>query len=214
MKKMLLVVVAIMLVASVASAASIVDSKHDMRTFFTNDTTNQVCVYCHTPHMAAGYSTDPLWNHSLSTVASYGVYSSVTMNVTPTELAGSGQTGVLCMSCHDGTVAVNSVWNAPNGTSLGTTRNAAGTAALNASIQISSNAALGTDLSNDHPVNFSYATSQTNDVGIRTTPSGTTPLFGGTVQCGSCHNVHDPANAPFLRQNNAGSALCLSCHVK
>jgi predicted CXXCH cytochrome family protein len=214
MKKILLVVLAIMVVASVASAASIVGSAHDMRTYFSNDTTNQVCVYCHTPHMANGYSTDPLWNHSLSTVASYGVYSSVTMNATPSELAGSGQTGVLCMSCHDGTVAVNSVWNAPNAGNLGSTRNATGTAVLNAAIQISTNANLGTDLSNDHPVNFDYTVSATNDPGIRSTPTGTVVLFGNTVQCASCHNVHDPENAPFLRMANDGSALCLACHDK
>ena len=86
MKKMLLIAVAMIFVASIASAATIVGSAHDMRTHITNETSTQVCVYCHTPHMANTHSEDPLWNHSLSTVASYGVYSSTTMNVTPSRI--------------------------------------------------------------------------------------------------------------------------------
>jgi predicted CXXCH cytochrome family protein len=33
------------------------------------------------------------------------------------------------------------------------------------------------------------------------------------VECASCHDPHT-ANATFLRVSNAGSAVCLSCHVK
>ncbi|MEO6486324.1 MAG: cytochrome c3 family protein, partial [Thermoanaerobaculia bacterium] len=40
------------------------------------------------------------------------------------------------------------------------------------------------------------------------------PLFAGTMQCASCHNVHDPLNVPFLNISNAASALCTTCHIK
>jgi predicted CXXCH cytochrome family protein len=33
------------------------------------------------------------------------------------------------------------------------------------------------------------------------------------VECGSCHDPHT-TNATFLRISNAGSAVCLACHVK
>ena len=215
MKKMLLIAVALVFVAGVASAASIVNSAHDMRTHISNETTTQVCVFCHTPHMAAGRTQDPLWNHSLSTVATYGVYSSVTMNVVPTELAGSGQAGLLCLSCHDGTVAVNTLWKQPSDGNAGSTPVAGGVLLANMAINTSAGGYLGSDLTNDHPVNFSYNTSITGgDTHIRSTPSGSIVLFGGTVQCGSCHNVHDPQYAPFLRQSNAASAVCLACHDK
>ena len=44
--------------------------------------------------------------------------------------------------------------------------------------------------------------------------AGEIPLFGGTVQCASCHDPHDNTNAPFLRKTNTASALCSTCHQK
>jgi len=45
------------------------------------------------------------------------------------------------------------------------------------------------------------------------------PLVGSstanaTVECASCHNPHDNSLGNFLRRANAGSASCLSCHIK
>lgn len=34
------------------------------------------------------------------------------------------------------------------------------------------------------------------------------------VECASCHDPHTSANPTFLRVSNAGSAVCLACHVK
>lgn len=34
------------------------------------------------------------------------------------------------------------------------------------------------------------------------------------VECASCHDPHTSANATFLRISNAGSAVCLACHIK
>ena len=44
----------------------------------------------------------------------------------------------------------------------------------------------------------------------------TTPLFDDKVECASCHDPHDQVvdgTGKFLRLDNAGSALCLDCHV-
>jgi predicted CXXCH cytochrome family protein len=226
MKKMLLLTIALVLVAAgVASAAgSIVGTAHDMRTYFNAGAgiTTQVCVYCHTPHMPAGRTQDPLWNHTMSTQGSYNVYGSSTMNAAPTAMQGSdGSVGSLCMSCHDGTVAVNTLWKQPTDGAVGSTRNALGNTILNGSSQIATNAGgyLGTDLSNDHPVNFTYdAALVGQDKGIQpvaTVVAAGLPLFtGSSMQCATCHNVHDNTNVPFLRINNAASALCTTCHIK
>ena len=40
------------------------------------------------------------------------------------------------------------------------------------------------------------------------------PLFGGKVQCASCHDPHDATYTPFLVVDNTGSALCRKCHTK
>ena len=225
LKKMHFLTVAIVLVAAgAASAASIVGTAHDMRTYFGSGIgiTTQVCVYCHTPHMPAGRTQDPLWNHTLSTQGSYGIYGSSTMNAAPTSMVGTdGSVGSLCMSCHDGTVAVNTLWKAPVDGAVGSTRNAFGTAVLNASNQIATTSGgyVGTDLSNDHPVNFIYdAALIGQDKGLNPVAgvvAAGMPLFSASsVQCATCHNVHDNTNIPFLRVNNAASALCLVCHVK
>jgi predicted CXXCH cytochrome family protein len=34
------------------------------------------------------------------------------------------------------------------------------------------------------------------------------------VECASCHDPHTNANGTFLRMSNAGSAVCLACHIK
>lgn len=203
MKKMLLIAVAMILVASVASAASIVYSKHDMRSFITNETSTEVCVYCHTPHQA-GTSQDPLWNHSLSSFGAYGAYTSATSTVGTSLDSTSNTIGALCMSCHDGTVAVNSLFNPPNLNSVGTATFIFGAARL------------GTDLTNDHPVEFSYATALSyNAAGVLNTGASVDALLiGGNVTCASCHQVHDPQFTPFLRVTNANSQLCLTCHNK
>jgi len=39
-------------------------------------------------------------------------------------------------------------------------------------------------------------------------------LFAGTMECASCHDVHDNGIAPFLRLSNDASAMCLTCHNK
>ena len=78
---------------------------------------------------------------------------------------------------------------------------------------------IDTDLSDDHPISISW---DTNDDGLRddigTPPevAGESILYGASqqIECASCHDVHDNTNAPFLRVDNAASALCLSCHDK
>ncbi|MBI5527423.1 MAG: cytochrome C [Deltaproteobacteria bacterium] len=216
MKKTVIIVSVLALVLGMAAwavAATVVGSKHDMRSYITGETSQQVCVYCHTPHQAAAAAAqDPLWNHTLSSNGNYGVYNSSTLNATPTNFgggtAGSANVSQLCMSCHDGTVAVNNLYKAPGDGTTGTNINVTGAALV------------GTDLTNDHPVNFTYDAALATADGKLISPANSSyvvagiPLYSSTVQCASCHNVHDNANAPFLRVSNAASSLCTQCHVK
>jgi predicted CXXCH cytochrome family protein len=208
---------------SAASAQSVVASKHDLSTGggITNKSTNetQVCIFCHTPHQTT-VTASPLWNKTLSSQGSYGVYASSTLNATVSDIAPGTGVSNLCMSCHDGTVAVNSLGNS---SSVGTPTMGTGTE-LDATGKIASgrNANMGTSLTNDHPINFTYdAALATADGGIVTPNSAsyvdaahTVPLYATKVQCASCHNPHSNANTSFLRVANTGSALCLKCHSK
>jgi predicted CXXCH cytochrome family protein len=161
---------------------------------------NQICIFCHTPHNASTTLAAPLWNHGV-TVATYTIYASSSLNAT---VGQPGPVSKACLSCHDGTVAIDTY-----GTRTGTNT-------------MTGSAMVGTDLSNDHPVGFTYdAALATADNGLATPTSAayvdaahTVPLYTAKLECGSCHNVHDNALGSFLRKSNASSGLCLTCHTK
>lgn len=73
---------------------------------------NEVCVYCHTPHSAsAQMGNAPLWNRTKPSGA-YTLYSANTTLGRPVTQPGTAS--LTCLSCHDGTVAVDSIINMPN----------------------------------------------------------------------------------------------------
>ncbi len=206
--KKLLAVLALALIATPAFAAgTIVGSKHDLKAYSTGA---EVCVFCHTPHGAdTSVTRAPLWNRS-TTAAAGTVYVGVELNATGMTIGSINATDApLCLSCHDG-VVTETLRNEPN---TGTTVAVPATSA---------SANLGTDMSNDHPIGFSFATVAA-DTGIRTKAiiEGTGGMagalsYGGSdmVWCSSCHDVHDNTAAPFLRIANNSSALCVACHIK
>lgn len=184
---------------------SILGSPHDFSTRGWGS--DQICIFCHTPHNAASNATAPLWNHA-TTTQTFVLYSSAvssTSNATTTQPEGVSK---LCLSCHDGTVAIDSFGGRTGTVLIGaTTRN------------------LGIDLRNDHPISFVYdqalvaadAGSGPNQLVVPVSPQQVVagvPLFQGKVECASCHNPHNNANRSFLRLSNAASALCLRCHIK
>lgn len=222
MKRFLVLLAVVAFITAPAFAASVVTSKHDLRVVGggTPTATGQaeVCVSCHTPHQTAGAnSQDPLWNHQGTATAAFGVYASGTLNAAPAEIGGvpmgTQSVSMLCMSCHDGTVSVVTMYNPPN---AGTPTAAAVPGIIGATGLIISNANMGISLTNDHPVNFTYNAALVSADGGLVAETGTPAplLIGGMVQCSSCHDVHDPVNVPFLRMDNTGSTLCLQCHVK
>ncbi len=215
--------VLVAMAATVSLAQSVVASKHDLSTGggITNKSTNesQVCIFCHTPHQTT-VTVTPLWNKVLSSQANYGVYASSSMNAVPADIGGGTGTSNLCMSCHDGTVAVN---NLGNKSTVGTPSMGSGTELdADAKIAAGREANLGTSLTNDHPINFDYtAALATTDGGLVTPQSAswvdaahTVPLYSAKVQCASCHNPHNNTHGAFMRKANAGSALCVTCHSK
>jgi predicted CXXCH cytochrome family protein len=184
---------------------TIVRTAHDFSTASWN-TGGEICIVCHASHNADATITNaPLWNHK-STVAAFTTYSSATMNATTGQPDASSK---LCLSCHDGTVAVDNFGGKTNGTYF-----------------LTSTSNMGTNLSNDHPISFTYSTALAlTDGGLydpMTTNSGlgntinADLLLGGKVQCASCHDVHNSAvgTKHLLVKSNNASSLCLTCHKK
>ena len=204
--------------------ADIKNTHHDFSGASWSD--GEICRPCHVPH---GANTDvpnsPLWSHDLTT-ASHTVYSSNTLNSFPGQPNGRSK---LCLSCHDGTVAVENhinnsggVWYLDNETWR--------------------RGGLGTNLKNDHPISFTYNSLLANEDGELHDPSITPSGLGGTIaedllengslECSSCHDVHVARKTVpgctgchfshgyiygqtlSLRIDNTGSAFCLTCHNK
>jgi predicted CXXCH cytochrome family protein len=193
-----------------ASAGTIVGSKHDLRNFGFAD---EICVVCHTPHNAdVAMGAVPLWSHT-TTTRQFEMYTSPTMDAISTGQPSAGS--LLCLSCHDGTVAIDSYGGRVGSITLG------GGLAVGAGPE---------NLSDDHPISIVYdqTLSQVDpglfDPSSRTVTIGVSPSKTGTiaellvvddqVQCSSCHDVHNTytAGEPLLKVSNQGSALCLSCH--
>jgi len=158
------------------------------------------CQVCHTPH-TAGSPLQPLWNHE-TTSASYTLYGSSTMDSIPGKPEGTSK---LCLSCHDGTVALDSFGGVTGATTL------------------AGRALIGTDLSASHPISMRYDTTLASVDSSLWDPSSTDSGLGGTidavllydnkVECASCHKVHARTGNPsLLVKSNNGSALCFTCH--
>jgi hypothetical protein len=219
LKKIFVVLISLVLAASFAgvSFAGIQGSVHDFSGFVFSG--GQICVVCHTPHNGELVENAPLWDHELST-ASYTIYSSPSMTATVNQPNGTAK---LCLSCHDGTVAVDSFGGAT------------GNMFIDA---FAADANLTTDLSDDHPISFTYddalATADpalfdptTKMVTIGNgglTKTGTISdvmLDNNVLQCSSCHSVHNDyvvedvaSGDKLLKISLGGSGLCLACHNK
>lgn len=216
MKRPFLIVLAALVLTALlgfgALAGSIINSKHDLSAGSLNggitSSESQVCIFCHTPHNATA-NTPPLWNRGIG-AGSYQMYSNpggIQGQIASAPDGGSE----LCLSCHDGTIALNSIIN-ESASGTPTLTDARTPSHLTAEGKLTGYALIGTDLSNDHPISITYA--YLDDEGLNDPATLSLPLYNNKVQCSSCHNVHNPDNTPFLRINNLGSALCLECHNK
>lgn len=162
----------------------------------------EICIFCHIPHNAR--PSGPLWNRD-DPGSYYTPYRSSTVAARPGQPTGAS---ILCLSCHDGTVALGEV--ASRDTPIAFTGSI--------STMPSGPGLLGTDLSDDHPISFAYATAAAAKGGELVPAAeltGPVKLDGnGQLQCTACHDPHDDSNGKFLTVPNRGGALCTTCHRK
>jgi predicted CXXCH cytochrome family protein len=185
------------------NAQSVVNSLHNLSVSgpgtvrATSET--QVCIFCHTPHNSKPVS--PLWNRD-DPGLSYTLYQSSTIQAAPGQPDGSS---ILCLSCHDGTIALGHVLSRPTDIDFsgGITVMPAGSANLSK------------DLTDDHPVSFIYNSALASADGQLRDPSAILPpvrLEDQRMQCASCHDPHNNFNTRFLQVTNQFSDLCFRCH--
>jgi hypothetical protein len=157
---------------SAPASAGIADTRHNLGSAANGiagrnqvTETAEICVFCHTPHGAdiATANAPPLWNKRLATGATYTTYSTINSPSIDGEVLPVGSISVACLSCHDGTQAMDNIINAPGsggyqvdggGTNgLGYTWSGTATAEglMGASV-----ANLGSQLRDDHPIGIQY----------------------------------------------------------
>jgi len=130
-----------------------------------SNATGEVCVFCHTPHGGDTTAAVPIWNRNLGT-ETYTRYSQsgpdgLGTTTFDAQEAPVGSVSIACLSCHDGTQALDAMLNAPGSgnqwptatTMTGGDIEPDGSGRLRQDIVQN----LGIDLSNDHPISMQYA---------------------------------------------------------
>ncbi|MCF6337263.1 MAG: cytochrome c3 family protein [Gammaproteobacteria bacterium] len=79
---------------------------------FARNNYTEVCVYCHTPHGANSQINAPLWNRTVNP-GNYTVYDRPTTLGLEGRMNLPGPSSLTCLSCHDGTIAIDSILNMP-----------------------------------------------------------------------------------------------------
>jgi len=215
-------------------------NRRDTGMAYKSGSDTRICIFCHAPHNTYRLSTAtkgqgpiapeaftylPLWNHQLQSTT-YEMYENGPgapvkgHNASQAILIGStpGNVSLLCLSCHDGSIAVNQYGNvdqpaASRGIGIGV---------MAPQYTVGAQGYLG----NHHPVGFNYAAVRTQDTQIRdpqayNLTNGSTiqeHLFGSDnlLECASCHSVHNKGNSgeKLLWRSDQNSELCLTCHDK
>ena len=224
-----------------------------------SDALDRICIYCHAPHHtlqeadAAGIKYLPLWNHAVTTQFYDTYQSDFGDGPAASGLAGvgsisndeqfadrhlfngaatigePGSVSRLCLSCHDGTVAVNEYGFDPQRAYS----QDAGSHYIADQFKIGG----GGNLTNHHPIGFDYVDVSNHDDEIahpdkwindvtaaNVGPGGAKEmttirslLYGGNMmECVTCHDVHNTKNTgeTFLWRTDRESGFCLTCHIK
>ena len=196
MKEALKIALSILLwIPLMVNSQSVEFTKHNLSLIGATDgqgsTVRSLCEFCHTPHSVKPLS--PVWAKG-NTGTRYKMYDQLTSSTSNIPMDPSRQpdgSSILCLSCHDGTIAIGSINNVlPPGSIL------------------------GTDLSDDHPISFVYnATLVAADGQLKHSPMFPVMLDGNNkVQCTSCHDPHSDTYNHFLVASNEFSDLCYKCH--
>jgi hypothetical protein len=206
------------------SLAGVRGTKHDLSSFSASDSNafsideDQICIFCHTPHNA--YPAVPLWNHKLSAEENYINYWSPTLKSYLSAASAPPIDGFskLCLSCHDGTVALGALVNNDKEVETVPDFLTEGMAGY-----------LGTDLSGGHPISIIFDSALANMRNHAPDPNlmhlnwpindhyvKLYPTQGGLgIQCTSCHDPHGGrggSGAPPFWQKPTHDEVCLVCH--
>lgn len=172
--------------AAIASrAGGIVGSKHDFSG--AGAVPRDLCTPCHTPHITAAQAP-LLVGGPEAPLRSY-----------KTPAGQLDAASLVCLSCHDGTVA-RDVY--------------AGAHATNWADRSRGDLSPGRGRVTNHPVGVAYPdAAEGYHSSAAVTGGGRIHLPNGRIQCTTCHDPHNSTGVPgMLVISNERSRLCLACH--
>lgn len=176
----------------------------------------KVCKFCHIPHSAV--VPHPLWGHTLSS-AEYRVPDLTSSSGGTAPAPQPDGSSRLCLSCHDGTVALGDIGSGRPIPMAGPQRLTPGRPGY-----------IGTDLSGSHPISFvvTDAADASNpaddrDMGLRPLASITADPdvrldARGKMQCTTCHDPHsdrfyEKGKVPHFWVKPTVQEVCITCHA-
>lgn len=221
-----------LMAASSVAMASVVNTAHNLGSTNTsggnfNSGTTEICIFCHTPHGGDQNTFAPIWNRATATGVTYTRFSSLNRLTFDAKEAPIGSVSAACLSCHDGTQAMDAVINSPGSNTTGTVgANLWSEASVTGHMSDLAAADghwyggatrgdmifLGTDLRNDHPISMQYGggglssttlTAQTNDPDFAQAV-GALDMNGNAVAAGSGHGGGLVANGGTGYTSHAG----------
>jgi hypothetical protein len=170
------------------ATAGIANTKHNLTSTGTgvNKTTgtDQICVFCHTPHGSNDAIAAPLWNKTNtnsgyktynSTGNANGVASATATSTIDGEILAVGSVSLACLSCHDGTQAMDNMVNAPGSGSVQIgTSGWSGANQTTGAIKAGLFSNLASDLNDDHPIGIQYCGGGVTGAATTSTPADAT----------------------------------------
>lgn len=210
-----------------ALSTGIRNTKHNLSVSGLWDVTaseeTQICIFCHTPHNAN--PAYPLWNHKITSAENYTNYWSETLQSYSSESEAPPIDGFskLCLSCHDGTIALGAVISRDEEIEI-----------IPDVLSLGMEGYIGTDLSGTHPVSIVYNEAlvlQRNQATNLMKLKWPVRMFGDRisggdpdvllyptqgnfgVQCTSCHDPHVDSDEPPFWRKPTHDEVCEVCHI-
>jgi Doubled CXXCH motif (Paired_CXXCH_1) len=236
----------------------------------TRNDYGEVCVYCHTPHGADTSAKLPLWNRAIQTrtYKTYNELKTSSLTQTVSQPGANSLSCLSCHDGQTAMDSIINMPGSGNykfseinklkiekdfldswpGMKAGTEHlglSSVGCLSCHGGVAIPGApdftvAAIGTDLTNDHPVGITFPTTNGPGTDFKTPTGaqgnatffdtnsngsmdkGDVRLYDAKVECASCHDPHgvpsgaagSTFNLTFMRVANTNSAVCLTCHAK
>ncbi len=176
----------------------------------------EICIFCHTPHHAQAATA--LWNRQDPTGPFITYWSSSLDAYSQSNAPEPDGASKLCLSCHDGTLALGALLSRENDIAMSGTEGGR--------MPSSASGYVGQDLTGGHPISFIVtdtliSTNNAKDsqlASLAEMKSDADVSFDkdDKIQCTTCHNPHDDSNYGasgihfYVKQSF--SDTCVVCH--